>query len=61
MAHAEISIKIIVDTALPSCTMHAAVLLGLQNVVLYVVALVVAGLSKYEIEALAPLLSALPV
>ena len=41
--------------------MQAAVLLGFINVVLYVVALVVAGSSKYEIEALAPLLSALPV
>ena len=38
--------------------MTAAVLFGLENCVLYVVALVVAGVSKKEIDAAPPLLSA---
>jgi hypothetical protein len=46
MAHADISIKIIVDIELLFCTLAIATPAPLKNEVLYVVAAVVLGLSK---------------
>ena len=52
MGHAEISIKTMLEFDVPVCTITLDKFCSLLNWVLYVVALVVAGLSKIIVEQL---------